>query len=46
MGHTYGTITDTMDFIRTEKKGKHLTTQKNTTYTKSVKESTYEQYVY
>jgi hypothetical protein len=23
-GHTYGSITDTMDIIQTEKKGKHL----------------------
>jgi hypothetical protein len=26
MGHTYGTITDTIDIIRTQKKGKHLNT--------------------
>jgi hypothetical protein len=25
-GHTYGTITDTMDVIRTGRKGKHLNT--------------------
>jgi hypothetical protein len=25
-GHTYGTITDTMDIIKTEKKGKYLNT--------------------
>jgi hypothetical protein len=26
MGHTYGTITDTMDIRKTGKKGKHLNT--------------------
>jgi hypothetical protein len=26
MGHTYGTITDTMDVIRTGRKGRHLNT--------------------
>jgi hypothetical protein len=26
MGQTYGTITDTMDIVRTHKKGKHLNT--------------------
>jgi hypothetical protein len=26
MGHAYGTITDTMDVIRTGRKGKHLNT--------------------
>jgi hypothetical protein len=25
-GHTYGSITDTVNFIKTEKKGKHLNT--------------------
>jgi hypothetical protein len=25
-GHTYGTITDTMDVIRTGRKGRHLNT--------------------
>jgi hypothetical protein len=26
MGHRYGNITDTIDIIKTEKKGKHLNT--------------------
>jgi hypothetical protein len=41
MGHTYGTITDTVDIIRTHKKGKHLKDIRKKShiyiYTKSVK---------
>jgi V8-like Glu-specific endopeptidase len=36
-GYNYGTIRDTMDIIRTYRKGKYLTHWKNTTYTKSAK---------
>jgi hypothetical protein len=32
-GHKYGPITDTMDIIKTHKKGKHMNTLENTTYT-------------
>jgi hypothetical protein len=32
MGHTYGTITDTMGIIRTQKEGKHLNTPEKYRY--------------
>jgi hypothetical protein len=41
-GHTHGTITDTMYVIKTDKKGKHLNTLENITYTKSAKKASHE----
>jgi hypothetical protein len=36
-GHTYGTITDTMEIIKTERKGRHLNTLEDTIFIKPVK---------
>jgi hypothetical protein len=46
-GHIYGTMTDTVDVIKIEKKGKHLDTlEKCHTYIISQRQITHEQHIH